>query len=191
MKNDTLVALNFVYNGILKNPKGNVPVLFYWNGDNFLTDDADALKETLIHSDNIINYVAEICTKRDIWENGVIYYFFFDYVNGEEKYTENSIKFSEVLSIKEIKEDILWEEIVEPIFNNLYKQTWGTDYPFNTTKEDIVKIYNMLKDKYQDKVSKNTIINYVYEQMKTDNSFSDEEKSYIIYKLKDLLIDKE
>ena len=49
----------------------------------------------------------------------------------------------------------------------------------------------MLKDKYQDKVSKNTIINYVYEQMKTDNSFSDEEKSYIIYKLKDLLIDKE
>lgn len=167
MRNDSLVAINLTVGNTLVNPSKQ-PILFYWDG----TGD---LQEIIRTDETIQNIFKESCFTYDDFLTASINYFRFDYVDGEEKYIEENIEISSCIKLNEMKEDI-WVNEVKPHFDFLYTKSFNETYVFNENiKEDFKIIVNKLKEKYPEKVSTKTILNYIRSKLSKDIGTTDKE----------------
>ena len=70
----------------------------------------------------------------------------------------------------------IWINEVKPYFDFLYTKSFNESYIFSeNVKEDFKTIVNKLKEKYPEKVSSTTIINYIRSKLSKDISATDKD----------------
>lgn len=167
MGNDSLVAINLTIENKLINPTKQ-PILFYWDG----TGD---LQEIIKTDETIKNIFKEKCLTYDDFLSSSINYFRFDYIDDEEKYVEEFISLPSYIGLDQMNENI-WINEVKPYFDFLYTKSFNESYIFSeNVKEDFKTITNKLKEKYPEKVSSTTIINYIRSKLSKDISVTDKD----------------
>lgn len=180
MNKDTLVSINVVIENRLANPT-KVPILFYWSGDDE-NDNSKQLRTTLLSDDKMKSLVANSIKTANDFFNGSVNYFYFEYIDDQEKYTEGIIKFSEIVKISEIPVDNIWSTFIIDYFTYLYKRAYGIEFEVKNPTDDIITIFAELKKKYPTKVTKNVITNYISSRLR-DTALSPENKEYLMTNL--------
>lgn len=183
---ESFVSLN-VYNNInntnnLLNKDG-IPLLFYCN-------DINVLHKQLLEDLNFREFINKNCFLPEIYENTYISYFYFILEN-EEYYSEtiniqNLIPFSKMNNI----EINFYKVYIKGIFENLYRLSFKTQYDDTNMSFDIdnilIDIYTQLKNKYKEKITKITLINYVRSELQKTNLLTDN-INWIIIQLENIL----
>ena len=185
MLNDSLVAFN-IYNkqtNKLLNKTRFMPVLYYWNGDN------DLLFE-MINSDKFIkNYLNNIYDE-DTLNKIAISYFYFNYDdNQEEKYTENTILVKDYVNFENLNKNVLLDIIYNRL-KTLYKICMYEEFSRNieiSLSDNISNIYNIIKDKYKERVSKETIGNWIRSELSKNKIYNSKNISLIINLFKEII----
>jgi len=184
MLNDSLVAIN-IYDqntNVLIN-KSLVPILFYWNGkgdllNNILND--EKFKENYLNS--ILDF--------DTFRNLEMSYFYFELQeDGKEAYSDHVILISEHVKLKDFNSDQIIYNLIIPHFYNLYKKALKEDYDETKVFNDdiIIEIYRKIKDKYQEKIEKSTLVNWIRSELINTNKIDSSNTNYIINKLNQIL----
>lgn len=176
---ESIIAINILVGDILINPS-NQPILFYWDGKNNIKDiifETDSLLKII--DKHIINFNDYITTK----------IYFCGYYNDNTLYKEDFVYLSDIYTIDKFSCNI-YLELVYPIFTYLYSQAYKTEYTetlLQLNEEDgIVDIYNKLKDKFTNKITSKTIINYIKSKLDKNEFLSIENKNIIISYLNEL-----
>lgn len=180
---DSLVSINIVSdNNVLENPS-SIPLLCYWDGIGDLKDFIFSDKEfTDILYKKILN--------TEKYSNSKISFFYFKESdnNENEKYIENNINIQDILKLNKIGNNYkFWEDYIKDIFSYLYKCSYKSDYVFlYDINEDINEIYFKLVEKNKDKISKDTILNYLRSEL-YEKKLNNENIEYILNKVKEIL----
>ena len=184
MLNDSLVAIN-IYDqntNILYN-KSLVPILFYWNGNGDLLED-------ILRNENFKTNYLDNFKDYESYNNAVISYFFFEFdKDDKEAYIENSILISDYVKLKDFNSIQIIYKLLIPHLYNLYKMALKKDYDdtkvFN--EEIIIDIYKQIKEKYKDKIEKQTLVNWVRSELINTNKIDSNNVNYIIKQLNNIL----
>ena len=189
MENDSLVAIN-IYNKDTKELYNNkeTPILYYWNGD------GDLLQCILNDKQFKDNYISKI-NNIDIYCNMKMSYFYFCYdEDNNEQYVDNSVLLSDYISLNSFDS---YSIVLKIIINHLYdlysKAFNGKSYEkLNVFNEDIIiDIYDEIKNKYKERLLKNTLINWVRSEISKKEKLNEENENYIIDTLTNILKNKE
>lgn len=172
-KNDTLVAINLTNGTKLLNPT-KTPILFYWDGNGNLHDD-------IINSEELIEILISNCNTYEDYKQICISYFKFDYVNNEEVYSEETAHLNSFKKLSDLSDNI-WINEVKPHFEYLYNCSFKEDFVFSDNCcKDMKIIYDKLKEKYPNKISETTVVNYI--RSKIGTYVDEQDKEYIIKKV--------
>lgn len=180
-----VIAINIIINDCIKNNR-NMPILFYWDGEK-------NIKTVLFEDDDsLLNIIIPHITDFSLYYNAQINCCGF--VEENSAYTENSIYVRDIYLLDKFNDDI-WVDIIEPIFEYLYEHAYKTQYITNVVKlkntDIITDIYTKLKEKLGDKISTQTIIKYIKSKLDKNDKLSIDNKTVIISKLNNLLIENE
>ena len=144
----------------------NYPILYYWDGHG-------DLNEIMCDDENFKSYLSKINIYEHYLTSEIFYFYFVN--EGEnvdtEKYTEYNSTIQELLPFAKLRDKDKAKVVsryVFPIFNHLYKNVFKTDYNvemFNCVEDSINHVYREIKNKYQERFSLNTLLNYVREKM--------------------------
>ncbi|MCH5167514.1 MAG: hypothetical protein J1F35_06415 [Erysipelotrichales bacterium] len=160
--------------------RNNCPLMYIWDSSKDLIES--------IRDKEFLNWV----------EDNMSFNFFENYLYGyivgfsykkdkysEKEYDEINIKIQELYPLEVL--DNFSNNIILSIMKNLYKMAFKDD---NVKNLNILDIYNHLKNKYKDKISKETIIQAVRSQIQTNekyNKLSYNNQEFLINKLKEIL----
>lgn len=188
MLNDSLVAIN-IYNKDTKELYNNkeTPILYYWNGEGDLLQSILNDKQ---FKDNYINKINNI----DVYCNMKMSYFYFCFSGGDELYIDNSVLLSDYVPLSSIES---YSIVLKTIINHLYdlysKAFNGKSYDkLKVFNEDIIiDIYDEIKNKYKERLLKNTVINWVRSEINKQENLNEENENYIIDTLTNILKNKE
>ncbi len=186
MLNDSLVAFN-IYNkqtNKLLNKNRFMPILYYWNGE-------DDLLFEMINSDKFIkNYLKDIYDE-DTLNKIAISYFYFNYDdNREEKYTENDILIKDYVSFENLNKMVILD-IIYYRLKSLYKICMNEEFFKNikiSLSENINNIYNEIKAKYKERVSKETIGNWIRSELNKNKTYNSKNINLIINTFKEIIL---
>ena len=185
MNNDTLVSLN-IFNNENNQLINKIPILYYWNGDGDLLDSIINNKTFLEKYLNNISY--------NLYNSLYLGYFFFEFdKDNNEIYKDNIIKISDYIDLDKFNSKNIINEIIIKHLYNLYKISMKDDYKdVKVFNEDIIlDIYSKIKDKYKEKLNKETFINWIRQELINKNKINNNNSNYIIDYLKNVLINKD
>lgn len=181
---DSLVAINLLdkTNNTLINPT-LVPLLFYWNGE-------DDVVSELRNNQEFIDFIAKHITELN-YTNTDIGLFYFTYINETEDYKEINKGIQDVIYLNMFNSDNIVNHYIKKHFCELYKISLKQDYPENdeTVSTIICNIYKVLKDKFKNRITKPTVINWVRSVIVDTDKFNANNSNYIINKLTEILKD--
>lgn len=151
------VAINFVVGKELINKNG-IPIMFYWDGEE---DIFDALK----NNEDLISWMKSQKLFEDNYTNSKIALFYFtEDENGEEQINTYHSPIQDLWNMKLINEKELGTNdfIIADMFDHLYIKTFNNSYGLRKRLLDfpdsISNVYDMIKARYGERVSKETII---------------------------------
>ena len=178
---DSLVSINIFHE---KQQKiiNKVPLLYYWNGT------GNILKNILNDKSFIEKYLDKI--NLDDYKHLQLAYFYFKYdKNDNEEYIENIINLFDYLDLSKFDSiNIVYELIVKYMFE-LYKISMGINYEDTKVynEELIIDIYKQIKDKYKDKLNKNTFLNWVRNELIKKEQLTNDNTNYVVEKLDNII----
>ncbi len=189
MVEDSLVAINIVdKNRVLYN-KEMCPLLYYWNGDG-------SLLEELSHDENFIKLLAENLKQNPHnYVNLQISYFYFKFIDNEDKYESNITDLQDALCIETL--DNIGETEIANFYiikhlNELYKNAFKKDFEiFSQNGLNIIEIYNVLKEKYGKRVSTETIKNWLRSVLISEDKLTQVNTEYIITEFEKIIKEHE
>ncbi len=162
MLNDSLVAFN-IYNketGKLYNKTGYTPILYYWNGE------GDVVEEILTNDNFIQKYLKDIDNENDL-NNINIALFYFKYIDDyQEDYIETNIEVNDHIDLSSFDSTTLIIDILYNRLIHLYQMSINQKVENDISIKDI---YLKIKEKYQEAITKETIINWVRSELIKDN----------------------
>ena len=151
------VAINFVVGKELINKNG-IPIMFYWDGEE---DIFDALK----NNEDLISWMKSQKLFEDNYTTSKIALFYFtEDENGEEKINTYHSPIQDLWNMELINEKELGTNdfIIADMFDHLYIKTFNNSYGLRKRlldfPESISNVYDMIKARYGERVSKETII---------------------------------
>jgi len=170
MLNDSLVSIN-IYNektGEIKNKNEYIPILFYWDGNN-------SLENSIINNDEFIdNYINKIDNNELLYIR-LAYFYFRINENNEEEYIQYNKSLIDIIkennSLNNIYKDFIGKYIIK-YFIKGYLISFEREYKVNnelSSIDNIKDIWNQIHNKYQEKLSKNTFINWIRKEMINEN----------------------
>ena len=178
---DSLVSIN-IFHEEQQKIINKVPLLFYWNGNGKL------IKHILNDQSFIENYLNKI--NLDAYKHLQLAYFYFKYdENDNEEYIENIINLFDYLDLSKFDSiNIVYELIVKYMFE-LYKISMGINYEDTKVynEELIIDIYKQIKDKYKDKLNKNTFLNWVRNELIKKEQLTNDNTNYVVEKLDNII----
>ena len=160
-----------------------IPILFYWNGE-------DDIKESLKANNFIDKIISMTCFDDDFYLHSKIYYAgYVKYADDSDLYEDSTISFQELYSLDEIGNKLFYILFIKKYFEALYKSVFIEvyDVALNFDEGDIVNIYEKIQNKYPQRVTKETFINYIRSELLKDNQLSNENIEYCINKLNVLI----
>lgn len=189
MTQDSLVAINIVDKNYVLYNKEMCPLLYYWNGDG-------SLLEELSHDEDFIKLLAEnLKHNPHNYTNLMISYFYFKFVDNEDKYESNTVDLQNVIyieSLDNIGETKIVDFYIIKHLNELYKNAFKKDFEsFGQTGLTIIEIYTVLKEKYGKRVSAETIKNWLRSVLITEDNLTQVNTEYIITEFEKLIKEHE
>lgn len=185
---ETLVSINITSKKELKNPNGSmVPILYDY------VDNGDSIINELFLDDKFKEYIYSLCYIED-YPFLKLSYFFFDY-NNDEKYESDNVYIQKIFTLDKIdKENIDRLKNLKYLYildnlEYLYRCSYKNDYAYLENKDfeySIKDIYKLLKEKNPNKITKETVVNYVRSEL-TKDKLSQENVDYIINKFNKIL----
>ena len=185
MNNDTLVSLN-IFNNENNQLINKIPILYYWNGE------GDLLNSIITDKSFLGKYLDNI--SYNLYNSLYLGYFFFEFDdNDEEVYKDNIIKVSDYIDLDKFNSNNILNEILVKHLFNLYKISMKIEYDdVQVFNEDIIlDIYSKIKDKYKEKLNKETFINWIRQELINKNKLDNNNTNYIIKYLEKILINKD
>lgn len=187
MNRDTLVAINITHNNILDNPNEK-PILFYWDGEEVL----DILSENIYSHEKFKSIIYEkCCSDIEKYNTARVDYFYFKYIDGKENYAEGDFIIQQIYTLEKLDNDgiYLWRDYASVIFNDLYKSVFKKDFEGDILADQIIEMYNAIKEKKPLRIVKTTVIEYVRAQLKERFNLTSENADFIYNKLDNLIND--
>lgn len=190
---ESLVAINIVKdNNILLNPTA-IPILLYWNDKQYKTID-----EEIFNNENSYKYIISKCANIEAYTLSKISFFYFKDTNNDntEDYLEYNIDVQQLfkLSVLNSEDTSFYKDYINESFKYLYLCSFKEDYEFSTNplvwEECIIDIFDKLRKKYPNKISKDTIINYVRSELLQKYKLNTDNSNWIIDKLKNILVNE-
>lgn len=153
-----LVSLNITYQKTLLNPS-NGPILYYSN-----TNNIDELPDELKNDETFKNYIESVVTPSEYGETKITY---FVLTVESERYDEQIKYIQDIFPLKELPQLRVGyiREIFEYLYNYSHKNQKLDLDEFNNDVDIILHIYDILKTKYSNKVSAQTIKEYLRSQL--------------------------
>lgn len=189
MRQDSLVAINIVDidNKLLN--KSNAPLLYYWNGVSDIVED-------LRNDDDFKKYCEILFISPDKYLDIFMSYFYFKYNDdGSENYQENTCQIQDIIYLNSFPSKHIVMHFLVEHFLNLSKISIKSDNNYNNiednAEETIVNIYNILKNKFKSRITKETVINWIRSVLIDTNHFNTVNTNYIISELEKILINVE
>jgi hypothetical protein len=179
---DSLVSIN-VFHEEQQKIINKIPLLYYWNGEgdllmNILNDESFKTK----HLDKI---------NLDTYKHLQLAYFYFKYdEENNEHYIENIVNVFDYLDLSKFDSiNIIHELIVKYMFE-VYKMSMKVEYSHTKVYNDeiIIDIYTQIKDKYKEKLNKQTFINWIRNELITKEQITNNNSNYIIGILENILV---
>lgn len=174
-----LIAFNITNNKFLLN-NTKYPILYYKTDD---TNIEEELKNQSAFKSFLNEHVFSITHYSFAELNYFVYENLEDNVNGNEKYTEHSLKIQNLFKLSEISNEF-YKEYILTILVDLYKQVFKSepDAIVNSLPDEIIKdIYEQLTKKFVNQIENKTIENYIRSQL--------QEKYMMIYDNVEFIID--
>lgn len=167
MFKDSLVAINIINNENDKKEllnKTNFPILYYWDGENSLT-------ESIKNDVDFKQYCLSICNNLDIYLNSKIHYFYFKFKDDTDDYTEfDELPLTDIIKLDEFNDNSIYINYLIYLFKRLYFNAYKTEYNTELNNIDIIEdIYKQIKNKFSTRISKTTIINWVRSRLTKKN----------------------
>lgn len=184
MITDTLVSMN-LFNNENNQLVNKIPILYYWNGEGDLLKNIITDKSFLEKYFNNIDY--------SLYINLYLGYFFFEFDKDDnEIYKDNIIKISDYIELDKFNSKNIVNEIVIKHLYNLYKISMKSEYNnIQVFNEDIIlDIYDKIKNKYKEKLNKETFINWIRQEIINVNQLNNYNITYIIDYLRNILFNK-
>lgn len=173
------VAINILAEDKLLNERG-MPLLFYWDGKQNISDALTSRPEFLEH-------IKKLALNTSYYTKTKVAYFYFteDEDNEyEEVYNENAFVLQDWLTFKELDDADFALSYIEKILFDLYKKVFGTEYlkqSKDTLEEALSYIYDAIKAKYVQRISKQTFIEYIRVELnKTDANLSKQNMDWLV-----------
>jgi len=183
---DSLVALNIVSeNNILLN-NTNVPILYYWDGEN-------NIKDSIIIDEEFKNYIFSKVINIEYYSNTKIHYFYFKYDNDNESYNEDTIVIQDLFKLSDLPDNnrIFYKEYLLNHFKFLYESAYHENYSEDISiigiDDAILDIYDKIQEKYPKRVIKSTVVNYIRSELQKKDELTMANTDWIISQLENLL----
>ena len=180
---ETLVSINIVNretNNLYNKTQKNEPILYYWDGEGDLYDKIsldESFIEKYISKINIDNYLnLDIC------------YFYFNNTFNNENYFSNQIRLNDIVLLENRKYDFtnIINELIDIKIKKLYlicfKQEYNKD--LKDIKEKTIDIYNLIIEKYPNKLSIESFVNWIRSDLEKDNKLNNKNINHIINVIK-------
>ena len=180
MGDNLIVGINIFVNDKLINDN-NVPILYYWNNEEDIEDE-------LSKSDDLIFFLTKKITTPSEYLNSNLTYIKYD--NFSKQYTSNRLNIQNLFDLKHFNEynENFWINFIINDFLNLYQLSYKQTYELSSSlDEDIKNMFVKIKQKYPNKVNKDTIVNYIFSKLNENKLLSVNNTNYIINKLKQLI----
>ena len=179
-----IVSLNFIKqdnknNSICLNPS-NYPILYYWDGQ-------ETIFEAMIKDDSFINLLTtQYCTV-DNYSNINIYMNEFDLDNNS--YNQEIIELQKQMPLTiDILQNLAYSYI-ETILIDLHKISIKEDYKLLVEShiDNIINIYTILKSKYKERISQETLKQYILSQLQQKYKLNNLNCEHIIKLYNDII----
>ena len=186
MIHDSLVTLNIfdIDNKILN--KSTAPLLYYWNGETDILDD-------LRKDEHFLKANEPLFISPEKYIEIMVSYVYFKYnEDGEETFEENTINIQDIIYLDKFNSNHIISHFLIKHFNELYTNSFKTQNDFNDEKweKNIISIYKAVKHKFKERLSKQTIINWVRSVLLDKDHFNTYNTNIIIKELENILIDE-
>lgn len=187
---ESLVAINIIKNGYeLLNPS-SVPILLYWNDKENKT-----IQEEIFNNKTSYDYIINKCCNIENYTYSGLSFFYFKDVNDDaiEDYIEYSIDIQTLFNLSSLhdEDNIFYKDYINKIFNYLYNCSYKEDYNISSNpllwEDNIIDIYKKIQHKYPNKISKNTVINYIRSELLQTYNLNTDNTNWIINKVINIL----
>lgn len=168
----SIVAINITKSGMLLN-KNSVPILFYCNS-------SKDIKEVILENEEFQNYLNREVFTFDNYSDSLISYSFYNIIDGEDSYEENSIEIEDWKSLKELPE--LVNEYIKRVIDKIINKTGIIISLTGDFENDILNVYLEIDKKYPGKFSKLTYKYYIEHELLKYN-LKDHNYKFLISKL--------
>jgi hypothetical protein len=187
MIHDSLVTLNIfdIDNKLLN--KTTSPLLYYWNGE------SDILNDFRKDEQFVKAYETLFLTPQKYIEIMVSYVYFKYNDDGEEIFEEHTTDIQDIIYLDRFNSKHIVSYYLVNHFNELYRNSFKTNKELNDTDWEtyIIEIYKAVKNKFKDRLSKQTIINWVRSLLLDKDHFNTHNTNIIIKELETILINEE
>jgi hypothetical protein len=89
------------------------------------------------------------------------------------------------------EDNIFYKDYINKIFNYLYNCSYKEDYNISSNpllwEDNIIDIYKKIQHKYPNKISKNTVINYIRSELLQTYNLNTDNTNWIINKVINIL----
>ena len=179
-----IISLNFIIqdnknNSICLNTS-NYPILYYWDGQ-------ETIFEAMIKDDSFINLLTtQYCTV-DNYSNINIYMNEFDL--NSNIYNQEIIELQKQMPLTlEILQNLSYSYI-ETILIDLYKISVKEDYKILVEShiDNIINIYTILKSRYKERISQETLKQYILSQLQQKYKLNKSNCEHIIKLYNDII----
>ena len=184
---DSLVALNIVSENKTLLNNTNVPILYYWDGEN-------SIKENILNDVEFKHFLFSKIANINYYSNTSIYYFYFHYNdNNEENYTEDILLVQDLFKLNDLPDDkkIFYKEYLlnhfKFLYESAYHETYSEDISIIGIDDAILDIYDKIQEKYPKRVIKSTVINYIRSELQKTDNLTMNNTDWIILQLENLL----
>ena len=179
-----ILSLNLVKNSLNNNKilnPSNYPILYYWDGNNQVINEILNNKEFSQYiNDKIINLDNYSFTKLYI----------IDYDLDSENYNQQIVDIQELYSLSINNYNDLAYQYLYNIFKKLYNISIKKEYKptdNDTYIDDIIEIYTLLKNKFKERISVETLKQYIISQLQQEYKLNKNNIDYIINLYKDII----
>ena len=190
MHTHSLVSINLYCNEdqriILLNNTG-MPMLFYWNGK-------DDVYESILKDDKFRILLDKSSFNYERYTTSYLSYLMF-ILDEEEHYEDKEIAVQDLYKLSDMTdiESSFYISYLLSIFKNLYSKSLKTEYEGDILLDDnekIVDIYKRIQTKFPEKFIKITVINYIRSELLKNFGLTQDNSTWIINKLNEILINE-
>lgn len=158
------------------------PIIFYWNDLN-----NNNLIDEVFHNDAFLDYINSNILNTENYSFSYMYY--NEYTVDEDEIQQHSIDIQNIYKMKDNNLYSLANDYIFDIMSNLYQIVYKKNYEIdNKPKIDIIlDIYTILKEKYKERVSSETLEQYIHSQLQQKYILSSDNIEFVLNIYKELI----